>query len=146
VLPSCTPLEGSISHRRPTGVSSRIATRNAGRRPESKISGSPIAIERAIPLLSDYHVFVTEHDDHQHLIVRDRMMTGFAVEADADIAELKGKTVQDVSGTFSWRVVAKRKDITAERLATVTIPPEPTLPPPVPDVSAPTPPPRRVHP
>jgi hypothetical protein len=82
--------------------------------------------------LSDYHVFVTEQNDHQHLIVRDRMMTGFAVEADADIAQLKGKTVQDVSGTFSWRMVAKRKDITGEGLATVAIPPEPTLPPPVP--------------
>jgi hypothetical protein len=88
---------------------------------------------------------VTEHDDHQHLIVRDRMMTGFAVEADADIAQLKGKTVQDVSGTFSWRMVARRKDITGEGLATVAIPPEPTPPPPVPDAAVPTPPPTCVH-
>jgi hypothetical protein len=89
--------------------------------------------------LTDYHVFVTEQDSHQHLIVKDRTMTGFAVEADEEIAQLKGKKAADVSGIFSWRVVARRKDIAAKRLAPVTIPPAPTLPP-VPDVPTATPP------
>jgi hypothetical protein len=89
--------------------------------------------------LSNYHVFLTEHDTHQHLIVRNRTAAGFAVEADSEMAALKGKQDVDLNGAFSWRVVAKRKDITCERLAPVTIPPEPTLPP-VPDVPMTTPP------
>ena len=89
--------------------------------------------------LSNYHVFLTEHDAHQHLIVRNRTVTAFAVEADAEMAALKGKQDVDLNGAFSWRVVAKRKDIKGDRLETVTIPPEPTLPP-VPDIPTPTPP------
>jgi hypothetical protein len=95
----------------------------------------------AIVDLADYHVFLTEYDTDAMLRVRHRTRTGFAVEADPDMAALKGKKESDLTGTFSWRVVAKRKDIKGERLAPVTIPPEPTLPPPVPDMSAPPPPP-----
>jgi hypothetical protein len=88
--------------------------------------------------LSDYHVFLTERGTHQSLIVKDQTAIGFSVEADAEMAALKGKTEADLNGTFSWRVVAKRKDITGERLETVTIPPEPILPEPlvmpVPDI------------
>ena len=85
----------------------------------------------AVTDLSDYHVFLTEHDTHQHLSVADQTAIGFSVEADLEMAALKGKRDADLNGRFSWRVVAKRKDIKGERLETVTIPPEPTLPPPM---------------
>ena len=90
----------------------------------------------AVVNLDDYHVFLSERDTHQHLVVKDRTPVGFVVEADSEIAALKGRKDSDLSGSFSWRIVAKRKDITAERLATVTIPPEPALPP-VPDFPTP---------
>ena len=41
---------------------------------------------------------------------------------------MKGKQPTDLSGTFSWRIVAKRKDIKGERLVRVTIPKELVLP------------------
>jgi hypothetical protein len=94
-----------------------------------------ISIDRDFAMvadLSEYHVFLTEYDSDDLLHVRRRTPAGFTVEADPDIAQLKRKRVDDMTGTFSWRVVARRKDITVERLATVTIPPAPTLPP-VPD-------------
>lgn len=78
--------------------------------------------------LSDYHVFLTERDTHQHLIVRDRTPTGFRVEADAQMAALMGKREGELSGDFSWRIVAKRRDIPGPRLETVSIPSEPALP------------------
>jgi hypothetical protein len=84
--------------------------------------------------LSDYHVFLTPYDSDSVLHVSHRTSAGFSVEADPEIAALKGKKGTDLEGTFSWRVVAKRKDIKGERFATVTIPPEPRLPPPVPDL------------
>jgi hypothetical protein len=64
--------------------------------------------------------------------VRNQTATGFTVEADAELAALKGRALADLTGGFSWRVVAKRKDIDGERLATVVIPTEPTLPEPPP--------------
>jgi hypothetical protein len=94
--------------------------------------------------LTDYHIFLTEFGNHQALAVTARTPTGFTVEADAAFARLTGKKDSDLSGTFSWRVVARRKDIAAERLAPVTIPPAPTLPR-VPDVPAATPPSTRVR-
>jgi hypothetical protein len=69
--------------------------------------------------LSTYHVFLTEYDRHNDLCVTERTARGFHV--------LANKT--DGTGRFSWRIVARRKDISAERLAPVTIPPEPVLPP-----------------
>ena len=69
------------------------------------------------------------YDQHNDLCVTDRTPSGFQVEA-------RDATTH---GAFGWRVVAKRKDITGDRLETVTIPPEPTLPP-VPDTPSPTPP------
>jgi hypothetical protein len=77
----------------------------------------------AVVHLDDYQVFLTEYDQHSDLCVTDRTPVGFRVQARDAAAD----------GQFGWRIVAKRKDITSERLATVTIPPEPTLPPPVPD-------------
>ncbi|HEY1301951.1 MAG TPA: hypothetical protein VGF24_00275 [Vicinamibacterales bacterium] len=76
----------------------------------------------AMVSLEDYHVFLTGYDEFD-LCVRDQTSTGFRVEAKNPESE----------GRFSWRIVARRKDINGERLAPVTIPPEPTLPPPVPD-------------
>jgi len=72
----------------------------------------------AIADLGDYHVFVTPYDDHE-LRVSGLTPTGFQVRAKDEGA----------SGRFSWRVVAKRKDIAGSRLETVTVPPEVTLPP-----------------
>jgi hypothetical protein len=42
---------------------------------------------------------------------------GFAVQADQDIAKLKGKKASDLAGSFSWRVVVKPKtDVKVDRL------------------------------
>ena len=73
-------------------------------------------------------MFLTEQGTHHHVIVKSQTPTGFTVEADAELAALKGRALTDLNGTFSWRVVAKRKDIDGERLATVVIPTAPTLP------------------
>jgi hypothetical protein len=89
----------------------------------------------AVADLSDYHVFVTGYDTDHPLYIREQTAAGFTVEADTVIAGLKGRKEADLSGTFSWRVIAKRRDIQATRLAPVTIPQEPTLPS-VPSLSA----------
>lgn len=73
--------------------------------------------------LNDYHVFITEHGGtHHHLTVQDKTPTGFTVSADHEIAALKGKAAADLSGTFDWRLVAKRADIKGERLAKTEVP------------------------
>jgi hypothetical protein len=82
----------------------------------------------AMVSLDDYQVFLTQYDHHSDLCVTDQTPTGFRVQARDSGAD----------GRFGWRVLAKRRDIVSERLAAVTIPPEPTLPPPVPDVPTPT--------
>jgi hypothetical protein len=69
--------------------------------------------------MDDYHVFVTVYNQHNDLMVSDQTATGFRVQAKDDTS----------AGRFSWRVVAKRKDIVGERLAKVMIPTEPQLPP-----------------
>jgi hypothetical protein len=61
----------------------------------------------------DYHVFLTEYDDNNALNVTERSATGFVVRA---------KASDTASGTFSYRVVAKRGDIEAPRLEKVTMP------------------------
>jgi hypothetical protein len=68
-----------------------------------------------------YHVFLTGYDGQSDLSVCDRTASGFRVKA----------TSGQGDGPFSWRVVAKRKDIAAPRLDRVTIPPEPKLPAPL---------------
>jgi hypothetical protein len=65
-----------------------------------------------------YHVFITQYDEHNDLCVTQRTANGFRVKAKDEVS----------SGAFSWRVVAKRKDIVGERLAKITIPSEPQLP------------------
>ena len=44
------------------------------------------------------------------------------------LAALKETKESDLDAAFSWRIVARRKDITGERLAPVEIPDEPKLP------------------
>jgi hypothetical protein len=59
-----------------------------------------------------YHVFVTEYDGHGSLAVFERTITGFDVRAMSPTA----------SSQFSYRIVAKRKDLVAPRLERVTLP------------------------
>jgi hypothetical protein len=66
---------------------------------------------------SDYHVFLTAYDSDAYLNVVDQSPGGFRVRANGA-----------AEGAFSWRVVAKRKDILAPRFATVEMPQAPTLP------------------
>jgi hypothetical protein len=86
----------------------------------------------AVVDLSDYHVFLTGYDDFD-LRVSEQSSSSFRVVAKDSMS----------SGRFSWRIVAKRKDIVGPRFEAVTIPPEPTLPS-IPDVPAATLPPRLV--
>jgi hypothetical protein len=72
----------------------------------------------AIVNMDDYHVFVTAYDQPNDLTISERTASGFRVEAKDENSR----------GEFSWRVVAKRKDIVGERLAKTTMPLEPTLP------------------
>jgi hypothetical protein len=67
---------------------------------------------------ADYHVFLTGYDGAADLSVYDRTPQGFRVRAKSGNGE----------STFSWRVVAKRKDIAGPRFETIEIPKEPTLP------------------
>jgi hypothetical protein len=62
-----------------------------------------------------YHVFMTEYEDNNALYVTKRTNTGFVVRA---------KSSKTATGTFSYRVVAKRKDIAGPRFEKVTIPTE----------------------
>jgi hypothetical protein len=73
----------------------------------------------AVADTSNYHVFLTQYDEHNDLCVTGRTPRGFTVRA----KDAAGR------GAFSWRVVAKRKDIDAGRLAPVSFPPAPELPP-----------------
>lgn len=69
---------------------------------------------------SDYHVFLTGHDGRFDLTVGERTAEGFRVNA-----------ASEGGGTFSWRVLARRKDIPGVRFERVEVPKEPS-PPPVP--------------
>jgi len=91
----------------------------------------------------DYHVFITEHGGtHHHLSVATKTGVGFTVEADHELAKVKGKNGSDLAGTFSYRVVAKPKTTAkVERLAKATLPNLPL--PPMPKVPAPPEPPKK---
>ncbi len=74
---------------------------------------------------SKLHVFLTPHDETHHLAVKTRSGSGFAVAAGVSgDATARGVKAGDVNGTFTYRVVAKRKDVAAERLAKFTMPQE----------------------
>jgi hypothetical protein len=80
-----------------------------------------------------YHVFVTEYEDQGGLFVTSVGARGFEVRA----------RTAGASGAFSYRVVAKRRDIAGPRLERVAVatpsprPAAPTSPPPVPVVDSP---------
>jgi hypothetical protein len=71
----------------------------------------------AVVDLNDYQVFLTQYGGHDDLSVSELTPRGFRVEA-------KDATS---TGRFGWRVVAKRKDIPAPRLETVSVPFEPRV-------------------
>ena len=73
-----------------------------------------------------YHVFVTPYGDCGALHVARRTRTGFRVRESA-----RGRS----NVAFSWRVVARRKDVDTERFARVDRPVAPKLPP-APDMPA----------
>jgi hypothetical protein len=73
----------------------------------------------AVADMSDYHVFLTPYGKSKALYVASQTPTAFTVEAHDDGSAEIG---------FSWRVVAKRKDIAGKRLAKVAIPKEPPHP------------------
>jgi hypothetical protein len=73
----------------------------------------------AVAALDDYHVFLTDYGGRTHLSVTSQTPTGFRVETDDATSSTR----------FSWRIVAKRKDIPAPRFEPVMVPPEPVLPP-----------------
>jgi hypothetical protein len=81
-----------------------------------------IALEPAFAetIVTDrYHVFVTPYGDSNGLYVTNRRATGFTVqEQHAGTSNL----------TFSYRVVAKRRDVTAHRMAQVRLPKPPRTP------------------
>ena len=62
-----------------------------------------------------YHVFITEYDGSNGLYVAARSATGFEVRAGAGA----------VDASFSYRVMAKRKDIQGARLQEVELPTPP---------------------
>ncbi len=85
---------------------------------------------------STLHVFLTPHNGDHNLHVAGRSASGFTVGASTSAeAAARGAKATDASGTFTYRVVAKRKDVIAERLAKFTVPQEIKLaPPPVPSL------------
>ena len=73
----------------------------------------------AVADLDDYHVFLTPYGKPEVIAVAAQTSTGFRVE-----------TINSQSDSrFSWRIVAKRKDIAAPRFETVVVPPAPVIPP-----------------
>ncbi len=72
---------------------------------------------------SKLHVFLTPHDEAHHLAVTSRAGSGFSVAAAPSApAHAAGTQAHDLNGTFTYRVVARRKDVEAPRLA-ITAPP-----------------------
>jgi hypothetical protein len=63
-----------------------------------------------------YHVFLTEYDDNNALYLTERTSRGFTVRA---------KSSKTAHSNFSYRVLAKRKDIKGPRLERVTLTDDP---------------------
>ncbi len=80
---------------------------------------------------STLHAFFVSHDANHALHLGGKSTTGFTVEAQPSaVALAAGKRQGDLGGTFTWRVVGKRKDVSGERLAKFTLPKEIKLAPP----------------
>ena len=78
---------------------------------------------------SKLHVFCFAHDANHALHLAGRTATGFVVGASPSaVAVAAGKTAGDLNGTFTYRVVAKRKDVAAPRLAKFAVPQAITAP------------------
>ena len=72
------------------------------------------------------HVFTESHDEHHALHVAKTDATGFTVGVNPSAVGLAaGKKAGDLNGTFTYRVVAKRKDVAAPRLAKFEVPKTP---------------------
>jgi len=69
---------------------------------------------------SKMHVFVMEHGANNALHIAKKDATGFAVQADSQALAARGQTASATNGTFSYRIVALRKDNPGERLAKFT--------------------------
>jgi hypothetical protein len=65
-----------------------------------------------VTALDHYHVFVQEYDGDHGLYVTNRTKHGFDVRA----------RVTSASSSFSYRIVAKRKEFAAERFPRVSLP------------------------
>lgn len=88
------------------------------------------------------HIFVSEREEHHGLHVPSQSATGFVVQASAETLAARGKAAREVNTTFAYRVVARRKDLKAQRLAKLAEPPPlPQLrpPPPLPPPPVPRP-------
>ena len=83
---------------------------------EVKIDADFAAVVKA----GGYHIFVTPYGDSRGLYVTNRSAAGF------EVREQQGGTS---NLRFSYRIVAKRKDIDAERLAKTTLPKAPVIEP-----------------
>jgi len=101
---------------------------------EGTISGGKAEVKldpdfAAVVDTSTLHVFLTPHDEHA-LHVPARSSSGFSVGAGPSAtAAARGMKASDVNGKFTWRVVAKRKDVAAPRLAKFALPKAPPPPP-----------------
>jgi hypothetical protein len=73
----------------------------------------------AVVDMDDYHVFVTPYEEDPELLVSSRTACGFRIKAKDETSNAE----------FSWRVVARRKDVPAARLAKMDVPSAPPVPP-----------------
>ena len=99
----------------------------AGGRAEVKLDPDFAAVVDTAKL----HVFITEHGENHNLHLAGTSAVGFTVAASSGALAARGINAADVSGTFTYRVVAKRKDVKAGRLAKFAVPQEikvPSLP------------------
>jgi hypothetical protein len=85
----------------------------------------------AVADVSEYHIFLTPYGNTNGLHVSKRTASSFTVEEnDCGSSEI----------AFAWRLVARRKDISGERLAKVVLPAEPKHPTPPAAATDPEPP------
>jgi len=68
------------------------------------------------------HVFLTETGGHSGMHVTSKTANSFHVAASPTLAKATGLDVKTVTSTFSYRIVAKRNDVSGERLAKFTFP------------------------
>lgn len=102
---------------------------------EGTVSGGKAEIKldadfAAVVDTSKLHVFLTETGGHAGLHITAKNTGSFTVEASPSLAKAAGVTVGSVSSSFSYRVVAKRKDMNLGRLATFVVPKEIKVAPP----------------